>query len=308
MIELAICSILLLAVGLLIGPRIANAATASTTASVTSSLPVASSAVLNGGTAIILTTNTTTSVVGTVTVTDDNGCEAITGVTSTLFRTNVSGGSGATNDNQTHYSATCVANADCTGGGGDLTRTYNCTFSMVHYADPTDAGSLNADTDWTFNATPSDGSTGTSSSTTRELNTLAALGLETTSMAFGTIALGANTTTTNKNISVANLGNEGLDVGLTGYGTTSGDNLSMTCTVGTAAINKLEYGAAGFTYGVGTALTNISTTLDLDLDRSSDSTHSTKTVQFGFGLPASGVSGSCTGTVVITAVSDPTLG
>ena len=291
-----------IAVFLMLG--IVNAETASTSASVTNSVPVASSAALP---VITLTSNTTTNVRGNITITDNNGCEDITSVTSTLFRTNITGGSGAADNNRTHYSATCVSNSDCTAGGSDLTETYNCTFSMTHYADPTDAGSLYAATNWTFNVTPSDGTTGTSDSTVQELNTLTSLSLDTSSVAFGTLALGADTGSSNTNTTIANHGNEGLDVSLTGFGSSAGDNLSMTCTIGTTAINKLEYNNTGFTYGGGIALTNTTTELDLDIAQGSDSTpRPTKDVRYGFGLPSTGVEGSCTGTLTITAVSDPT--
>ena len=108
-----------------VGPLIVEAATSATSASVTNSGPVASSAELNGATDITLTTNTTTSVVGTVTITDNNGCEDIDSVSGVLYRTNITGGAGASDNNRTHYSATCTSNNDCTGGGSDLTETYN---------------------------------------------------------------------------------------------------------------------------------------------------------------------------------------
>jgi len=283
------------------------AATASTSTTITNAVPVASSTSLNGAGDITLTTNTTTSILGTATITDNNGCDDVTGVTATLFRTNITSGSGASNNNQTHYSATCVNNSDCSGGA-DLTVTYNCTFSMEHFTDPTDAGSSYADTNWTFNVTPTDGSGGTSDSTVQEVNTLTSMSLDTSSIAFGAIPLGGNTTTTNKNTTIANHGNEGLDVSLTGYGASSDDNLSMDCTTGDINIAYLEYSGSTFTYGSGTDLSNTTTELDLDVVQGNDTTQRpTQPIFYGFGLPTTGVGGSCTGTVVITAVSDSGL-
>lgn len=279
---------------------------ASSTASVTNSAPTASSASLDGGSVITLTANTTTTVVGEATVTDNNGCEDITSVNGTLYRTNLTGGSNNVDDNQTHYTVNCTPEADCTAGGSDLTRTYNCSFSVTHYADPTDAGSLNANTNWTFNATPTDGTEGTSDTDEQELNTLSALGLQDTTIAFGALALGADTGATNTNTTVANTGNEVLDVNLTGYGASSGDNLSMSCTIGTVPILNLEYNSTPFTYGGGIDLSNSSTELDLDIARGSDSDPiPLKEITYGFLMPSTGVEGSCTGTVSITAQSDP---
>jgi len=298
---------LLVAIFLTIG--IVNADTASTSASITNSVPSASAAALNGGSAITLTSNLTKTIVGTATITDNNGCEDISSVTAVLFRTNVTSGPGASDNNQTHYAATCSSNSDCTAGGSDITETYNCSFSMTWYADPTDVGSNNNATDWTFNVTPSDGSSGVTDSAAQEVNTLTSLFLETSSIAFGSLALGADTGSTNQNTSIANHGNEGLDVSLTGYGATSGDSQSMNCTIGSTAINKLKYNSTTFTFSSGgIALSNTSTELDLDIAQGSDSTRKpTKLTYYGFGFPSTGVGGSCTGTVVITAVSDPTL-
>ncbi|MBI4147723.1 hypothetical protein HY490_00360 [Candidatus Woesearchaeota archaeon] len=289
-------------------PRLADAANSSTSASVTNAAPVASSPVLNGGSDITLTSNTTKSILTTITITDNNGCEDISSVAGKLFRTTVTDGAGAADNNRTHYTSTCVANNDCTAGGSDLTKTFNCTFVMTWYADATDAGSANASTNWTFTATPSDASvSGTNASAVQEVNTLTSMSLETTSIAYGTLALGGDTGATNQNITIANHGNENLDVSLTGYGSSSGDNKSMSCTIGKVEINKLQYNSSSFTYGTsGVGLSNVTTELDLDVAQGSDSTvRPSKPVYFGFGLPSTGVGGSCTGTVVITAVSDP---
>ena len=290
-------------------PKLANAATSSSSASVTNSVPTASSAQLNGGSAITVTTNASTEVIGAVTITDNNGCEDIVNVTGILFRSNITNGATATNNNRTHYNTTCTLNNDCTAGGSDITGTYNCTFNMEWYADATDAGSAFASTNWTFNVSPSDGTTGNTTAVVEELNTLTSLSLETSSIAFGSLALGADTGATNQNTSIANHGNEGLDVSLTGFASTSGDNLSMTCTVGTTAINKLEYNSTTFTFGSGSiALTNTSTELDLDIQYGNETVlRPTKLVYYGFGFPATGIGGSCTGNVVITATSDPSF-
>ena len=87
--------------------------TVTTQASVGNAAPVASSVAiapgnLNGGD-IALTAKQTTLINITATITDNNGCTDIDAVNATLFRTNISGGSGASDNNRTHYTITSSA-------------------------------------------------------------------------------------------------------------------------------------------------------------------------------------------------------
>ena len=290
--------------------------TVTTQASVGNAAPVASSVAiapgnLNGGD-IALTANQTTLINITATITDNNGCTDIDAVNATLFRTNISGGSGASDNNRTHYTITssaCSVEAGSCTGDTDIAANYNCSINVTWYADPTDAGSLFAGTNWTVNVTPWDGGgAGTYSTTIYDLKTLSSFSLLDTTINFGTLALGQNTTSTNQNVSMQNTGNEGLDFSFTGYGVTSGDNLSMNCTLGNISIDFFEYNNTAFNYSEGTSLTNTSTELDFDLDRGSGSENRPENVSYyGFRIPTDGVGGSCSGTLVIVSTSDPTL-
>jgi hypothetical protein len=219
---------------------------ATTNATVTNSAPVASSVVLNGGSAITLTSNTTTSITGTVDISDANGCSEISSVTATLYRSAV--GSGALDDNRNHYSIVCVSNGDC-AGGGDLIETYECNFDMYWYADPTDAGSANEGDDWSLTVTPSDAEEGTSDTDTQEVNTLTSMILEIGSINFGELELGTDTGPVNQDTPIVNCGNEALDVELSGYGSIPLDDLGMICTLGTLPAENIEYSNSGFNYG-----------------------------------------------------------
>ncbi|MEM4267366.1 MAG: hypothetical protein QXK37_00890 [Candidatus Woesearchaeota archaeon] len=295
--------LLICCIAVLLG-NISFAATATTSASVANSLPVASSVILNNGSDIVLTANSTTTVQVNATITDNNGCEDITQVTATLYITSV--GSGASDNNQTHYSATCVSNGDCSGGG-DISETFHCNFSMTWYANPTDSGSANEGDNWTAEVVPYDGEgEGTSDTAIQELLTLTAMSLETTSISFGEISLGGDTADNNENTLIANHGNEQIDVELSGYGSSQGDGYCMVCTSGAVGVSYLEYSLNLFTYGFGTQLASSPTELDLDVAQGSDTTpRPTKSIYYGLGFPVSGISGTCTGTLVITAVSDP---
>ncbi len=291
----------------------ALADTATTGASVTNALPVASSVQIAAGNLagddVFLTSNATTQLNFTAIITDNNGCDEIAVVNATFFRTNITGGSGSTDTNRSHYSMNCTIQAgECTGEG-DIAATYDCKMNATWFLDPTDTGSLYEPTNWTINVTPHDASaTGLDASNIYDVKTLTSFSLLDTSINFGQLALGANTTDTNQNISIINLGNEAIDISLTGYGNNTGDNLSMKCTLGNVSIDLLEYSNQSFTYGSGVDLSNASTELDFDLDRGSDTTlRPQKKSHYGFSTPTQGIGGTCSGNLVIVTTSDPTL-
>jgi len=309
------CLMILVLIGLMIGlnfrtPKV-KADEASSSASVTNALPVASSVSIDSAAAsITLTEATTKTVTATFNVTDDNGCEdidshATNDTVAVLYRTNVTGGAGCTPDALNCYSMSCSQDAgSCTAGGADLAATYTCTASVQFYADATDAGTY-ITTDWTATATPRDnaGTDGTTAADTIEMDTLTALNV-TTTIAYGALALGANTTTTDQTTVVTNTGNnDPIDIQLDGYGATDGDGYSMTCTIGTITIGNERYSLTAATdWSTKTQLTDTAanvTTFDLAKGASS-----TKNVYWGFGMPSTGVGGSCTGKVNFTAITN----
>ncbi len=303
-----IISIMLLSMG---GFVLAD--TATTSASIGNSAPVASSVQVADGNLnlgdVFLTSNTTTQLNFSATVTDNNGCTDISAVNATFFRTNITGGSTASDNNRTHYSMICSVQSGTCTGDQDIAATYDCKMNATWYLDPTDSGSAYETTNWTINVTPYDGSgIGTSGTTVYDVKTLTSFSLLNTSINFGTLGLGANTTNTNQEIFIANLGNEPIDISLTGYGVSIGDNLSMNCTLGNITIGMLEYSKTNFTYGSGTDLSNTSTELDFDLDRGSESNQRPQNQSYyGFSIPSEGVGGTCSGNLVIVATSDPSL-
>jgi len=271
-----------------------------TSASVTNSVPVASNVELNGILDITLTANETSIIQGDVTITDNNGCQQITSVNATLYRTDILGGSGAGDDNRSHYSVVCQSNADCSGAT-DTTDTYTCEFNMSWYADPTDSGTYDY-TNWTLNVTPSDGMGGTSGTAQQEVNSLMSLSIDSSAISFGSLQLGTNTTTDNENTTAINTGNMELDINILGYGSAMDDLYCMVCDTGEIDVYYFEFDSMPFNYGEGTPLSEDNQTIDLNLDRGSegDTTPSSK-VYYGLGLPTSGLGGNCTGTVVLMA-------
>ena len=283
---------------------------ASSGTSVTNSLPVASSVSIDAAAAsITLTEATTKTVTATFTVTDNNGCEDIDSHVSTdtiavFYRTNVASGAACTPDAENCYAMECTQDADtCTAGGADLVATYTCTSSVQFYADPTDAGATYEASDWTATATPRDnaGTDGTTNADTIEMDSLTALDV-TATIAYGALALGANTTTTDQTTVVTNTGNRQIDAQVDGYGASDSDGYAMTCTIGTFALSYERYSTTASTdWATKTQLTDTAFTITaFDLAKGAAST---KNIYWGLGLPATGVGGSCSGKVNFTATN-----
>jgi hypothetical protein len=299
-----VCIIFAVIVCIVILSLSATAETATMTAQVDNNVPEASSVFVNELSDITLTANATTTVVGRATLSDNNGCEDITGATATLYRSTI--GSEADDDNENHYSASCVMNDDCETEESDLTITCNCTFEMYWYADPTDAGSLYEAESWVFEVTPSDNAgPGTSDIGQQDVNSLLAMSLETLSIEFGSLSLGADTGSTNANTSVANYGNTKFDVYLSGYGSIPSDGMCMVCDEGSILVGNLMYDSQPFSYSEGSALDSSPMLLDLNVEAGSEADSSPSgLIYYGLGMPSDGVAGECTGTLVLTAEAD----
>lgn len=285
--------------------RSVRADNAATSASVTNALPVSSGVMLAPEDATItLTENTTTNVIVTATVTDDNGCEDISSVSVKIFRTDLT--ASCSNDaNNCYTQAATMDSGTCTSGGSDLSSTWTATIPVQYYADPTDVGSTYASTTWSAHVTPSDSIGGTAGSDDiKEMSTLTALNV-TSSIAYGALALGADTGTTDQTTVVTNTGNISIGTQLDGYGSVSGDGKSMICSIGSTIVGNEKYSI--------TALQDYSTSkIDLEgtaatvasftVAKATSGTPSTSNIYWGFGMPTSGISGSCMGTVVFTAI------
>ena len=318
-----ITEILILAlIGLMVGlnfwiPEVEAATQATSSASVTNALPVASSVCVSDDgtgctdTAINLTEATTKTVTVTFTVTDNNGCEDINShatedTRAVFYRTNVTEGAACTagNNDCYHIASSACTLSGCTTGGADLDAAFSCTVAVQFYADATDAGTYVA-TDWTATAQPYDnaGTVGTTAADTIEMNTLTALNV-TTTIAYGALALGANTGTTDQTTVVTNTGNnDPIDIQLDGYGAIDGDGYSMTCTIGTIIIGNERYSLTAATdWSTKTLLTD--TAANVSTFNLAKGASSTKNVYWGFGMPSTGVGGSCTGKVNFTAITN----
>ena len=351
--------------------------TAVTGASVTNVVPVSSGVAITL-TAIDLTEATHTHVAVTATVTDNNSCEEITGVTAKLFRTNVAGtdlipsayadngstlvrvtvgslgttpaiatgsivdiagttsavydgawtvtvinsttvdlqgstysvnpaakgtligrGTCATDPSNCYAPVSMTIVTDtCTSGGTDLSADYTASIEVQYYADATDAGTYEATT-WSLHVIPSDAATGIAGDDdTAEMNTLTALDVS-TPITYGALALnGITPDTIGYDTTVTNTGNKAT----IGVQVKSGAATSMECTIGNIPVGKEKYDAVSTTtYALKTALKATDETV-ADVSAAKGASGNTDTVGWGLQMPATGVAGTCAGTVVFTAI------
>jgi hypothetical protein len=252
--------------------------------------PVASGVAINGTDAsITLTENSTTNVVVTATVTDNSGCADITKVTVKFYKTAT--GAGAADNANNHYTLTtpAVVQDDCEG----FVATYTATIPVQYYADPAE---------WTAQATPTDEADGTVATNTITMNMLTAFDL-TGSITFGELALNTDTGTTDKIATVTNTGNVAIGVAVDGYGIENGDGLAMKCTHGSILLEKEKYSKTASTeYASKTPLTDTAAPVADFSVAQRTTTKTTGKIYWGFGLPLNGVGGTCSGTVVFTAI------
>lgn len=200
------------------------------------------------------------------------------------------------------YTATTTLDAGtCTTGGADLSATYTASISVQYYADPTDAGSANAATNWIAVVTPVDHTApGTAAWHTTEMGTTQALSV-TASITYGALALGANTGITNQPTTVTNTGNVVIDTELK----SSDHEAAMACTAGEIPVANEKFGLSDVTYG---SLTSVLAGSASHVDGATGITQRTDGVSsdiiyWGLGMPADGVSGTCSGSIVFTAVA-----
>jgi len=215
--------------------------------------PVVSNVKLNNQVNINLIENTTTSTSATADISDSSGCNTITNVLAKIYRSSVSATSTCADNANNCYSASCSPTS-CEGNNA----TYTCPIDMQFHADPTD-GSAEYWRAWVEATDGSLSHSTTSPADAPDVNTLRALNITaTTTINYGTLDPGQNTTSTNQQITVTNTGNAAIDVRLYGADMTSNGN-----TIDTA---NQEYSLSLFAYGAGNDLKESPSYDDVDAD------------------------------------------
>ncbi|HVM76641.1 MAG TPA: hypothetical protein VMU07_00605 [Candidatus Paceibacterota bacterium] len=190
---------------------------------------------LNGGSSIVLTPNATTTVTVTASTTDVGG--TITSATSTFFRSGV--GSTCTADDLNCYQ---VSASGCTFSNNST--TVSCSANIWYFAQPTDSSSSFSGQTWKAAISVIDNTSNVVTTSTPSgvvLNTMAALNITTSTASYGSIAAGANTSSTNQVITVVNAGNATATLQLNGTALTLGAN--------TIATSSEHYATTTFTFG-----------------------------------------------------------
>lgn len=266
--------------------------------------PVVSAVTLNGGSDITLTEGTTTSVTIGGTITDNNSCQDISAVESSLYRSAVTYTScdtnGEDNNNSCYAVITCSvvgAGNTCTGAS-DASADYECTVSVQFHADPTVAGTLYPSENWlsTVKATDDDAATDTEEVAAGvEMNTVVGYDV-TAAIGYGSLNVGQSNDPLDKTTTITATGNVGLDQELSGTNMTSGGD--------TINVNKQKYALATSTaYASGTALSGSATEVELNCQKTTTTgTPSTKDTWWGLEIPVGTPPGSYSGTNTIVAV------
>jgi len=280
----------MLAATLMFGFQTILADTASGNVSITNAAPTMGTVTLwnqNGADAgITLAAGSTVIVTANVTVTDTNGGGNVASATGTLYHSTST--SGESDDENIHLTnSSCVLSGV---SGNDVIAT--CAFTMNYMA-------LNGT--WTVNMTATDLTGESVSGTdTNTVNDLAALDVTNTVIEFGSMALGANSSSPTTMI-VRSQGNIQIDAIYSGT--------NYTCTSGTIPATNTKYGLTSVAYdSLTTGLTESPATqtgFDLGVRgvATANGADSEKNEYWGILIPTSGVSGTCSNTLTVTAVA-----
>ncbi len=271
--------------------------------------PVVSTVTINGGLAIDLTEGTTSEITLKASVTDNNSCQDVSAVLGYLYRSGIAysscNDSGDSNANYCYADISCsVASSDTCDGSSDATADYECDVNVQYHADPTVADTQFPSDTWkdTIKATDDDAAADdTEVSSGVELNTLIGYDV-TSSIAYGSLAVGAKNDPLDKTTTVTNRGNVGLDQELRGTNMSDGG-------VNSIAVTYQRYALAALTpYASGTQLTLTDVLSQLDVSKTTvTASPQTKNTWWGLEIPAGTVSGTYTGTNTITALASDYL-
>jgi len=273
-----------------IGLKISSADTATGQATIVNAAPTVGTVTLwnqaGADAAITLTAGSTVTVTCNATLTDNNGYSDIDSASATLYHSTSS--SGAADDENVHYT-----NSSCTLGTNTSATDVpvTCSFTLNYMA-------LNGT--WTCNITADDGTATASGTDTNTVNSLAALDVVETTINFGSMSLGSNSSTA-QYINITNTGNIQIDAQFSGT--------DYSCTIGTIPVGNTRYSLSSLPYdNMTTSLTTSAVTqTNFDLGvrgvATSDGVDSKKNEYWTILIPSTGVGGTCTNTITVTAVA-----
>ena len=250
----------------------------------------------NAGADISLVAGTTTRVYATSTATDLNGYADLVLGSSTMYTT--AAGAVCTADNNDCYVETTASQcsfSDCSGNS----CTLSCYADFLYHADATDSDGANEW--WAFlEVEDAVGGYGFGTSPSVEVATLRALEVN-NSIDYGAVAVSDNTGAINASTTVANIGNDAIDIDIVG------DDLDDGYTSSIPAAQQI-FATSTFDYTTCTACTNLSTSsIVYEVDLSKPTTTSppvTDDIFWGIAIPFGAASNAHTGFNTFYAVSD----
>jgi hypothetical protein len=254
---------------------------------------------LNSGNPITLTPGATTTIYATGTVTDLNGYADMVAGSSTIYRSGV-GPTCTPNQNNCYRSSTASSTCQLTNCAGN-TCELRCSADIYFFADPTDASPY-AGEDWEayLEVNDSTGGYNFASAIGQELFSLRALTVG-SSINYGTLAVAADTGSTNASTSISNLGNIAFNLQINGT--------DLISSVGSSSIpaSQQKYATSTFTYNscvsCSVLSTSTPTTLPIGLAKSTvPSPVPSTAVYWGIAIPNGTASAAHSGTNIFTPV------
>jgi hypothetical protein len=232
---------------------------------------------------------------------DADGENDIRNATAVFYDANLSTYTGSDDNNEHYTNNSCYLD---TNYGNENQSYANCSFSVWYYA--------NTNT-WNCTLKATDNLSSQYTKTNRTfINSLLAIDLD-SPLNFGTINV--TNVSDEKVANVTNYGNVRINLSLSGYARTAGDNLSMNCTSGTIkniSIGYEKYNLTDPTPGVlnlqmfesyYTNLTSSPTRKEFNLNyRQSDiANDASKLSYWRIYIPDGGIAGSCSGKIIFGA-------
>ncbi|MBI5654783.1 hypothetical protein HZC53_03985 [Candidatus Uhrbacteria bacterium] len=233
-------------------------------------------------------------------ITDLNGCHNLAGATVTLYRSGLVDDQNCAADTNNCYQDTLLP-GDFVGCDtpDDTNVTFETSFSLPNYVDPSDAGSPYDAENWVAYVNVTDNAAAQTSLTeTYEVNSLAAFSVP-NAINYGSVALGADSNAIQ--LTFSNTGNRDVDSDVYAVD----DMVSNLSGFDDIAASAVHYSlTSGFTYGTGDTAVAKAPSTDLALNlvqQTEDLTIPTTDTYWRLRMPASGVQGTYTNVVVFTA-------
>ena len=279
--------------------------------------PIISTITLNGGNDIVLNEGTFVIATTTITASDADGCNQLTGlgnVEATLYRApTTTAGTTCTPDDNNCYSefisCTATTTGNTCGASPDTEGEFDCSFRLWYITDPTDSGTFAGDI-WALAATATDGAgaSGTATNTGEIVEVLTLQALDVTvqgaDISYGTVNPTEDTGSVNQIATTTNTGNSAIDSEI------SGDIMCAnwpTCSGSVIQPTFQQFSTTTFTFGSGQNLTATASpaTVELDLAKPTATTTAVEDeLYWGIRVPIGSQPGSYEGQNLFTAVAD----